>query len=171
MLGLSTGLSALQVSQRALDIVGQNIANANTPGYHRQVLDLSTRFPVELGGHSIGTGVQITDVRRLHSQLLESALTQHASESGDTAAQLETLRHIESLLTTGEGSIHDTMEKFFNGLEQLSTRPGEVTLRRTVLGTATALSSEFNYVAGEFDRIRTDMKSQIESVVTEINSL
>jgi flagellar hook-associated protein 1 FlgK len=171
MLGLTTGLSALQVSQRALDIVGQNIANANTPGYHRQVLNLSTRFPVEIGGQSIGTGVQITDVRRLHSQLLESALAQHASESGDAASQLETLRHIESLLTTGEGSIHDTMEKFFNGLEQLSTRPGEVTLRRTVLGTASALSSEFNYVGGEFDRIRTDMKSQIESVVTEVNSL
>src|SRR5262245_26555618 len=117
MLGLSTGLSALRVSQRALDIVGQNIANANTPGYHRQVPNLATRLPMELDRLSIGTGVQITDVRRLHSALLENALAQHASESSDITAQLETLRHIEDVMSTGEGSVHDLLEQFFNGLE------------------------------------------------------
>src|SRR5437867_620749 len=141
MLGLSTGLSALRVSQRALDVIGQNIANASTPGYHRQVLNLTTRTPVELDNLSIGTGVQITDVRRLHDSLLENALTQHTSQSSDTTTQLETLQHLEALLATGDGSIHDTMEKFFGGLEQLSTKPNDVTLRRVLLGTASALSN------------------------------
>ena len=40
MSSLSIGLSGLQVSQRLLDLAGQNIANANTPGYHREVADL-----------------------------------------------------------------------------------------------------------------------------------
>jgi flagellar hook-associated protein FlgK len=171
MLGLSTGLSALRVSQRALDIVGQNIANANTPGYHRQVLNLATRLPVELDGQSIGTGVQITDVRRLRSGLIENALVQHASDSGDIATQLEALRHVETLLSTGDGSVHNLLEKFFNGLEQLSTRPGDMTLRRVVLGTAAALSDEFNYVAGEMDRSRQNVNLQLSSAVGQINSL
>jgi flagellar hook-associated protein FlgK len=171
MLGLSTGLSALRVSQRALDIVGQNIANANTPGYHRQVANLATRLPIELDGLSIGTGVQITDVRRLHSGLLENALVQHASESSNTATQLETLRHVEDLLATGEGSLHDLLEKFFNGLEQLSTRPGDMTMRRVLLGNGAALSNEFNYVAGEIDRSRADLNVQIADAVNKINEL
>src|SRR5262245_4762089 len=153
MLGLSTGLSALRVSQRALDTIGQNIANANTPGYHRQVINLSTRLPIELDNLSIGTGVQITDIRRLHNRLLENALTQHASDSGTTTAQLDTLRHLEALLATGDGSIHDNMEAFFSALEQLSTKPGDDTLRRVALGAGAALSDEFNYVSSEFDRL------------------
>ena len=45
MSALSTGLSALRVSQQLLQLTGQNIANANTPGYHRQIAELIDSLP------------------------------------------------------------------------------------------------------------------------------
>src|SRR3990172_7375402 len=170
MSSFSTGLSALTVSQRALDIIGQNIASANTPGYHRQVPRLAARLPTDLGGLSIGNGVEITDVARLRSDLLESAVTQHTFELGDTTARLETLRQVEALLSTGEGSLHDRLEAFFNQLEQLSARTDDAALRRAVLGSATALGDQFTSLSADLGRLREGAAAQIKGLVNEINS-
>jgi flagellar hook-associated protein FlgK len=168
MQGFSTGLSALNTSQRALDIIGQNIANAGTPGYHRQVARLATRLPTEVAGLSIGTGVKITDVARLRNGLLESAITRQQSELSDTTAQLAAMRRIESLLNGADGSVHDRLEAFFNQLEQLSARPDDSTLRKAVLGGAVALTDQLNSLAGEFGELRSGLDAQINGVVGEI---
>lgn len=171
MQGFSTGLSALSTSQRALDIVGQNIANAGTPGYHRQVPRLATRLPTEKENLSIGMGVQITTIDRLRSALLDAAVTQQQSELSDTTAQLKALRQIEGFLNGDEGSIHDRLEAFFNQLEQLSGNPDDATLRQGVLGGAVALTDQLNATAGQFEKIRTGLDAQIAGAVGEINPI
>ena len=64
MIGYSIGLSALTASQEAIDVAGQNISNANTPGYHRQTADLRASQPTLEDNLSIGTGVTVTDISR-----------------------------------------------------------------------------------------------------------
>ena len=44
---LSVGTSALLAQQRAINVTGNNIANVNTPGYSRQVLNFETGTPTE----------------------------------------------------------------------------------------------------------------------------
>ena len=60
----SVGLSALQAARTGLDVVAQNVANANTPGYHRQITRLVDKMPVELRGFFIGTGVEVGHIDR-----------------------------------------------------------------------------------------------------------
>ena len=72
MPALSIGFSALQVSQRLLDLTGENIANANTPNYHRQVADLAERIL----GAPTGLGVEVKNLTRVVSRSLEDAVTQ-----------------------------------------------------------------------------------------------
>ena len=62
MIGYTTGLSALTASQEAINIAGQNIANANTPGYHRQTVDLTAAQPTPEDNLLIGTGVDVADI-------------------------------------------------------------------------------------------------------------
>lgn len=38
--GINTALTSLYAQRRALDVTGQNIANANTEGYSRQRVDM-----------------------------------------------------------------------------------------------------------------------------------
>ena len=47
MSSFDIGLSALKASQRGIDLAGQNLANATTPGYHRQ--DDATRTLIDAG--------------------------------------------------------------------------------------------------------------------------
>ncbi|MEX2285678.1 MAG: flagellar hook-associated protein FlgK [Planctomycetaceae bacterium] len=169
MLNLSTGLTALQSNQVALDVIAQNIANANTPGYHRQVAQLVERAPVELNGLFIGTGVDVSEIRQIRSGIIEEALTRNISQRADAGTQLDAMRQIESLLTPGSGSIHDRFQTFFDNLQQLSTRPNDSTLRRIVLQSAAALTSEINSLSDGYLRFRSQLDSEIEQTVDQIN--
>ena len=46
--GLQTALSGLEAAQAAIDTTGQNIANANTPGYSRQTVVQTERNPLNI---------------------------------------------------------------------------------------------------------------------------
>src|SRR4051812_22729762 len=117
MLNLTTGLSALSADQRAMDVIANNIANAGTPGYHRQAVQLADRSPVELGGQWVGTGVDVERIRQFRNSTLETALTRNISDRGNVDQQLDSLSRIESLLTPGSGSVHEQLESFFNNLQ------------------------------------------------------
>jgi flagellar basal body rod protein FlgC len=54
---LSIALSGLSVSQQEMETTSNNVANANTPGYTREVPVTAAGDPVEIGSLSIGTGV------------------------------------------------------------------------------------------------------------------
>ena len=54
---LKIGLSALLTQQRALAVTSNNIANASTPGYSRQRIELGERAAQRLGSGFVGTGV------------------------------------------------------------------------------------------------------------------
>jgi flagellar hook-associated protein 1 FlgK len=168
---LSIGLSALQVNQRVLDIIGENISNASTPGYHRQVANLVETTPTQIQHLVIGSGVSISDIRRQSDSLLENALTSQTSSLSDTTAQLNTLQQVESLLTPSDGSVTTSVETFFNQLSQLAAHPDDVTQRQTVLGSAAALSGDLNAGAGALDQLRENADVQIKAEVGTINSL
>ena len=71
---LNIGLSALISQQRALTTTSNNIANANTPGYTRQRVELVQRQAQRIGSDFLGTGVDIATVRRLSDELLAGQL-------------------------------------------------------------------------------------------------
>ncbi|MDP1672631.1 MAG: flagellar basal body protein, partial [Burkholderiales bacterium] len=50
------GVSGLNAAQAGLVTTGHNIANANTPGYHRQAIVQSTPAPLLTGGGFFGQG-------------------------------------------------------------------------------------------------------------------
>ena len=54
--GLETALRALRAQQAAVDVTNHNIANANTPGYSRQIAVLQEGGKVLLRAERAGTG-------------------------------------------------------------------------------------------------------------------
>ena len=133
---VNTGLSALQASQAALATVSNNIANANTDGYHRQQVHFASRAPLQIGNDLVGRGVDVSRINQVRDGVLEQALTRNTSGLSFVSTQLETLQSIEALLAPVDGSLNDRLEAFFNSIEQLSARPGEPVLRSAVLNAA-----------------------------------
>jgi flagellar hook-associated protein 1 FlgK len=168
MSSLNIGLSALRVTQRQLEIVGQNIANANTPGFHRKEAILES---VPGGPLDAGLGVAIKEMRRLNNDLLENAIVGNTSQANDVSAHLSYLNQVETLLAPGEGSLQDLVEKFFNEAQRLSSRPDDMTQRRVTLNLASQLADRFNSTIESFKQITADLNVQANRSVDSINSL
>ena len=76
--GFSTALSAIQASQKRLDITGQNLANMNTAGYTRQQLQVSSLNYTNPISHymngseiSVGFGVHMDKVTQVRDPYLD----------------------------------------------------------------------------------------------------
>jgi flagellar hook-associated protein FlgK len=160
------GISALAAGQRALDLIGQNIANANTPGYHRQAVNLVNRT---VGG-PVGTGVDVASLTRYDSPPARTAIVVGNGQQGDVTARLGVRQQIESILGAGTTGIPDRLENFFNSIEQLTSRPDDVASRRSVVSAASDLANRFTSAAGDIDRLRADVGGQVTQAVGEVNS-
>ena len=117
------GLSALQASQFAINTVSQNLANANTPGYHRQRINFQTRLPQHINNRYLGSGVEIGSVDRIRNQVLESAYTRRARGSRKYSQSLSVEGQIESLFLPGEGSLPNSLSGFFDELSRALRQP------------------------------------------------
>jgi len=167
MSSLAIGASALTVDQQVLNLIGQNIANASTPGYHRQVADLAGLTD----GTPIGAGVEITQFQRLINNGLESEINQNTFQTGNLTTQLNNLNQVQSALGTGTGSLADLLNQFFSQLQQLSTQPDNTAQRQVFLTTAGDLTGQLNSLAGSFTQLQGSMDSQMQSAVSQINTL
>jgi flagellar hook-associated protein FlgK len=161
MMNMSTALTALRTSQTGLKVVGNNIANANTPGYHRQELRLVDRMPVEIDNLYIGQGVEISHIHRAYDLATENALTRNIGEQAAVKAELQTSRQIEALVIPGQGTILDRLEGLFNDLERLTAAPDNAATRSIVLGSAQSLTESINNMS----RALEDITAQIDQTI------
>jgi flagellar hook-associated protein 1 len=166
MNGFPIGISALSVGRRGMDLAGQNIANASTPGYRRQAVNASARFV----GNS-GLGVEVTRLTRYDAPPLRTAILTSNSDEAAAATRLDARRQIETALGTGENTVGGKLEKLFNAVERLSSRPADTAARRELLSTASDLTGQFAAVAGDLDRLKFDLGRQTTQTVDEVNSL
>src|SRR5579862_7685128 len=102
--GLQTALSGLLASQEALDVTGQNIANAQTPGYTRQTAVLSTNPSMKIAalspndgrGADLGTGVGVETITRIRNAFLEAQYYTQSTAVGQASTLTQTLEQVQS---------------------------------------------------------------------------
>lgn len=169
MNGLQASLSALRASQTGIDVTAQNLANANTPGFHRRDLVLQERILRSVPGS--GTGVDVDTIRRIRSAVTEGLLTANMSDTEFSAAKLESLERLEVILSPGSGSLNSHLQSFFASMHELSARSGDPALQRLVVGQGAQLAEKVRSVSNEIHQLRTELDLEIAAVVSEVNSL
>ena len=90
MSSFSIGISGLQAAQTSLELIGTNVANASTPGYHMQE-GVLTPVATDTQGTSVGGGVTMSDVQRVIDHLVEQQLLQQQSGSSEASQSLTVL--------------------------------------------------------------------------------
>ncbi|MEL6108153.1 MAG: flagellar basal body protein, partial [Planctomycetota bacterium] len=96
MPSFNIGLSALTTSQHALDVISNNIANANTEGYHRQRVHHAALAPQNVGRFRIQTGVETSYIERIRNGVAEASLTTAVSDASNVSQLLTLERQIEA---------------------------------------------------------------------------
>ena len=117
------GLSALRASQFSIDLVSNNVANANNEGYHRRRVHLAETEPQLRGGYRVGTGVTVSRVQRVRDQVTEASLTKVTSDSNRVDQLLTLQKKIESAVLTGGNAVGEQMDQFFTEFTSLSASP------------------------------------------------
>lgn len=168
-MNFNIGLSALRASQFAIDTVSQNLANANTEGYHRQRVGFATRVPQFIGGQYLGAGVEISRVERIRGQVIEASFTNSVSDLKNIQLTGSIDSQIETLFLPGDGSIHQALGGLFDELGRLSTNPSEKVQRSAVLTQAVVLTKQTQTISQRLTNLKKDVKSQIDVEVQTLN--
>jgi flagellar hook-associated protein FlgK len=173
MQNFAIGLSGLTAAQKGLDIIGNNIANAATDGYHRQRIELTPAYMSQEGSILLGGGVDIAGVTRLIDGLLEREMLRQESALGQINSEPTTLQTVENMfgeLSTGVG-LSVAIDEFFNALQDLSAHPTELIWQSQVLMSAETMAGQFRSLAEFLAGVENQMTLETESTLEEINTL
>lgn len=173
MEGFSIGISGLQAAQKAFDIIGNNIANAATEGYHRQRIELTPSYISAKGNIASGGGVEVNGITRLIDELLESEIMRQESLLGQISQEYSTLRTVENAfgeLVEGSG-LSGAIDKFFNAMQDLSAHPTDVIWQNQLITEAEAMTGQFNKLGEYLVSLEEQIELEAENTVTQINLL
>jgi flagellar hook-associated protein 1 FlgK len=171
--GLQTALSGLEAAQAAIDTTGQNIANANTPGYSRQRVDLTERDPLTIqslsnvtgAGSQIGLGVDITTISRVRDQFLDSQYrTQNTQTSGDNTSST-LLGQVQAALNEPNSSgISGALSGLWSAFDSLGGDPTNQGAFQGVLGAGQTVATGLNTLANELTTLQSQITTQYNSL-------
>lgn len=168
---LATALSGLNAAQGALEATTNNVANSNTPGYSREVPELVTNDPVEVGSLTVGTGVTLQSIESIRDPILEAQIQQETETQGQMNALVSALSDVQSNFSTGTADIGTEISNFFDSINQLSTNPSDTSFRDAVLTAANNLASAFNNAANQMTSQQTSLNACVVQNVDQINQL
>ena len=170
--GLYVGLSGIQAQQSALNVVGNNIANVNTPNYSRQQADLTANQALASGGVYFGTGVSLSAVQGIRDQFLDLQLYhQTALQSGaqDRYAALNAIS--PTLADSGTTGLAAQIQSFFQGFQNLAARPEDASLRTNVIGQAQNMISTMQSQYQMLSDQQNTADQSVQNLVTQVNTL
>jgi flagellar hook-associated protein 1 FlgK len=166
---LTAATRALEAQRFALDVTGQNIANVNTPGYSRRVVDFQAVPPDTL--HEAGRGVRVEGVRAQRDRLIERRLEQETG-GAERETAIATLLAVAERAIGGIGEGVDAqLTEFFDSFARLADAPTSAVARQQVVLQGTALARAFGEAASEFASVQRDADRRISETVDEINEI
>jgi len=171
-LALNTALSGLNVNQRSLAVLSQNIANANNPTYSRKIV---TQDAIYLQG--TGAGVSISDIGRKVDDYLQKSVLNQGAVSGRSEIIADYTSQLQTLLGKpgSANSVYSYATSFFNALQSLSQTPENASLRTGAISiaqtTATAISSLAKGVYDMQYAIDLDIKSATDSINSNLRDI
>lgn len=169
---LNMSVQAMLADEAALSTTSNNIANANTPGYSRQTANFAETTPVEYGGQTYGTGVEISNITSQQSGVLQQLLNQGTQQQSQYNSFLSTMQQVQTLFNETSGSgLQSSITAVFNSLQQLSTDPSNTTYRQSVLTSAQNMAQAFNSASASLTTLQQSAGATVTQSVSQINSL
>ena len=169
---LATASRALEVFSTAVQVSSNNIANANTPGYIREELSLSTEDPFKHEGLIVGAGVKATAVRQAIDQFLETRI--HATNSEQQAASTRESIYVQlegQLRELGDQDLSSRFSSFLASINEVANQPEQGPLRNSIVSEGELLVSDILSLRSRIDQLRADQTVRIDNLVDEANNL
>jgi flagellar hook-associated protein 1 FlgK len=172
-MGLQTSLRGLLAQQRALDTTGHNISNASTEGYSRQeaVMAAAPALQISAGalqdgrGAQLGTGVDVSEYRRIRDTFLDLQYRAQSMRLGYESTRSEQLSRTEvSLDEPGDHGINTQLERFWNAWADLSNAPADAAARTALVEQAATLADAFGTVDDQLTLVGAQAQAEYDAI-------
>jgi flagellar hook-associated protein 1 FlgK len=165
----------LQAMDQEMDVVGQNITNASTTGYSRQVAELEPMGPAtgETGtGSEAAGGVEVTTVLRTHAAWLDNSAGALNGQVGSTAASAQYYSSIENLLNEpSSNGLQSMLTSFYSAFNSLANNPADGSTRDAALSATENLANTFNQLTDGLTSVGTTVTQQAQTDMASVNNL
>lgn len=176
---LEIGKRAVLMHQTALNITGHNMANANTPGYTRQVPEIVTTNPwhapaLQQTGKAgqLGTGVDIQSIQRIRDAFLDTQIRNENKTAGYWTEMQSTMAKLEVILNEpSEDGLRSVMDVFWEAWQDLSVNPESQAVRSVVVQRGMAMAEAFRHTYQQLVELRQDVNASVAIKVNEINDI
>ncbi len=173
---LNVAYTGIKAHEKRISTIGENIANVNTEGYHRQRVELS---PIEnlaatrlSGRYRAGAGVEVSDVARMRDQILSEHSRHQAGVAASRATTAETMLQIEQTVGgLNPGGLHDQMTSLFNSFDDLAGSPEDPAMRSVVLQRAENVAQGFTRTVQGINQLHRRSLDQVSDDVRQINAI
>ncbi|CAG7634007.1 hypothetical protein PAESOLCIP111_03522 [Paenibacillus solanacearum] len=177
--GIEVSKRSLFAQQTALQTTGHNIANANTQGYTRQVVNLVASRPMEAVGlmrsnvpGQIGTGVEFDSIKRIREGFLDQQFYGENKSYGSWTVRKDTLDKLEAITNEpSDTGLRQVIENFWNAWQVVSKEPENTTARAALKENALAMTDTFNHTATQLSELKSDLTEDIDVKAREINTM
>lgn len=177
--GIEISKRSLFAQQTALLTTGHNVANANTAGYSRQVVNLVASRPIEAPGMTnskipgqLGQGVEFDQIKRIREKFLDTQFYSENKSFGEWTVRKDSLEKLESIFNEpSDTGIRQVIEGFWSAWQTVSKEPENLTARAALKEKALALTDAFNHNAKKLDELTSDLTENINVKLKEANTL
>ena len=166
---LNTGKSALFAFQRAIATTSHNIANVNTEGYSRQRVTLEAISSGNRDYEYNGTGVQVSDIQRVHDQFATARVNSATSDHSEQETHYQMASRLDNLVATDGISVSPAMSEFFNAMQDANADASSIASRSIVIDKAEQLTQRFRSLQDQFDDAQVETNSRLRAAVDNVN--
>jgi flagellar hook-associated protein 1 FlgK len=172
---LSVGLSGLEAQQAAENTVGQNVANANTPGYDDETVQLGSVAASQTIGfytHGInpGDGVAIDGIGRLTNSYLTSQSYTEQGNQGVLSAQQAGLQGVQQTFPEPSGNgISSQLTQYWQDWSTLANNPSDSSAQATVVQDGSTLASSLNQTSSALTTLSQQTVQSISLTLAQVN--
>ncbi|TNE32280.1 flagellar hook-associated protein FlgK [bacterium] len=169
---LEIGKTALLAQRYGLEVVSNNISNANTEGYSRKRADLKTTDSKYDQGNFIGTGVIADKLKSFREEFFDKEIRNSITRNSGYESDQEVLKKIEGVLgEPSETGLNNLISDFFISWDELSSNPDKAAYRQKVISSAKSMTDKFHQLAEGFEEARLDVLGKLKNNVDEVNKL
>lgn len=169
---LLIGRTALSASQVAIQVTGNNMANAATPGYHRQRVEMGPARGPRMGLGFAGGGVEVTRIARAIDPALTARFRGALAQENAAGVERQVLSSLESIMgELTDGDLSSQMSRFFNAWSELANNPSSSVTRAAVVEEGANLAGYINGMRSDLIGQRSQVERQISFNVERANTL
>jgi flagellar hook-associated protein 1 FlgK len=177
--GLEIAKTGLFASQKALELTGHNISNANTEGYTRQRLNLASiegattqSIILQATNGQVGGGVEVINIQQIRDQFLDSQYRNESSESKMWETKSDVMYYVEDIVNEpSDSGLTSVLSTLYESLQEFSKEPQSEDIRNLVRQNSITMTETLNYYAEKLETLQKEQDDSLAITVKEANSL